>query len=308
MSIVCVVPTVRPQLFEAFRSGWQRLFDRHGVKLVAVFDGEPEEQRIVCDGEDVGRVSDVLHPDDRELVFHKTDSCRNAGFLWAAEHLAPTTFLSLDDDVLPIEGTDPVADLIEPLRKPCSISWMNTLSGSDQPLVRGFPYGVRNEAAVQVSHAGWVGSLDLDGPTQLMLSADPPTTANFFKGPLPRGVLAPFCGMAVAFTEQVAPHVYYAPQGPRTPFNRFGDIWLGVNLKRVCDANDWAIYYGNAVVNHTRASDVFKNLSQEAEGLRVNETWWKEGDGVHPYFAEYEGLRARYGERMCDLLNPSGQV
>jgi len=39
-------------------------------------------------------------------------------------------------------------------------------------------------------------------------------------------------------------------------------------------------------VNHERASNVFRNLKDEAPGIQLNETFWQ-GDEEHPYFKIY---------------------
>jgi len=305
MTTCCVIPSVRPHHLKQFKEAWKDLFAQHRITLVVVVDGE--EPRIEVDGVEVGPVSKVLHKDDQNLIFNRTDSVRSAGFLWAAEHLKPDTFTSFDDDVMPLPGEDALADLLAPLRTHVSISWLNTLLGGEA-YVRGFPYKVRAEAQVQVSHAGWVTTPDYDAPTQLYLTPQSITNPEkyskpkFFVGPVPKGVNCCWCGMAVAFTKEAAPFVYYAPMGHKVDLHRFGDIWCGLSLKRACDERNWAIYYGNAIVNHSRASDVFKNLAQEAEGLRLNEDWWEQGDSIHPYFPEYKRLREQFQTRMTQLL------
>lgn len=67
------------------------------------------------------------------------------------------------------------------------------------------------------------------------------------------------------------PHAYFAPMGGDTRYHRFGDIWMGVNLKRVLDDKGWAMVHGVSEVIHHRASDVFNNLAREAAGIRQHE-------------------------------------
>jgi hypothetical protein len=300
-----VVPSIRPSCHEEFVKKWTPLFEKHNVYFVTVWDGD--EPRIQFQDVHVGKIKDLLTEDEQELIYNRTDSVRNAGFLWAAKNrIQFDNVITLDDDVYPLPDTDPIADLIEPLGKWDSISWFNTLLGGEEK-VRGFPYVVRAEAQIQISHAGWLEVPDYDGPTQLYLTpkeiTEPEKYKNpqFYKGVVPKGCLCCFCGMAVAFTKKAMPEVYYAPMGSAVNLHRFGDIWMGINLKRTCDERNWAIYYGNAMVHHSRASDVFKNLSQESEGLRLNELYWK-SESDNYYFKLYEDRRLRYRAVMEKLL------
>ena len=59
------------------------------------------------------------------------------------------------------------------------------------------------------------------------------------------------------------------------PFDRFGDIWSGIIAKRICDHLGWAVGTGTPYIHHDRASDPFKNLRKEANGIELNETFWE---------------------------------
>src|SRR5690349_12003297 len=97
--------------------------------------------------------------------------------------------------------------------------------------------------------------------------------------------------------------------GPRVPFDgqiwdRFGDIWLGINLKRHMDEFGWAMVSGYAAVEHTRASDVHVNLKKEATGLEWNERLWCEGESIHPYFDLYYRNETRWRVRIQEMILP----
>lgn len=305
MSTVCVVPSIRPESLLAFKEKWESHFRWHSVRLIVVLDGD--RPRLEVDGKDEGFADQYVDESDRDLFCSRSDACRCFGFWFAAKYLDPTTVLTFDDDLYPRDGDDPIAAHLSVLHKPASLSWMNTGHG-DCPVFRGHPYAVRAEATVQLSHGVWTGVGDFDGPTQLSLTpkaiSDPVGYAdlNFFEGVIPRGVLAPISGMSLAFTREAAPFVYYAKQGPSTPFDRFADIWMGVSLKREFDRRNWAVYTGKSKVFHSRHSNVFTNLRLESAGLDVNERWWSEGDSVHPYFQDFADCRTRYAQRMADFL------
>jgi len=94
--------------------------------------------------------------------------------------------------------------------------------------------------------------------------------------------------------------MYFAPMGPRAKLDRFGDIWLGINLKRTCDDNGWAIATGYSTIRHDRASNVFKNLQKEAKGLELNETYWQ-GNEDDDYFLTYNECRKRWYDVISNL-------
>ncbi len=66
----------------------------------------------------------------------------------------------------------------------------------------------------------------------------------------------------------------------RLPYDRFGDIWCGILMKRVCDHLGLAVSTGTPYIHHDRASDPFTNLIKEAQGLKVNEVFWERIDGM----------------------------
>ena len=80
--------------------------------------------------------------------------------------------------------------------------------------------------------------------------------------------------------------MYYAPMGYKVDLDRFADIWLGIESKKVIDKKNWAVVTGHATVRHERASNVWKNLQKEAKGLEMNENY-----GQDPYFKLYKQKR-----------------
>lgn len=263
MSIAVIVPTNRPERFKEFRKAWLPLFDKHGVDLIEVRDGHVVEI-VVANYHH--RIYDEHH-EWRKFCFNFNDGVRNLGFLHALNDkgvMPHEVFVTLDDDVLPIG--DPIQDHLDALSRKVPISWFSTAS----EYMRGFPYGVRNEAEVWVSHGVWNGVHDYDGPTQLVNGI---RSATFYKGPIPKGCLTPVCGMNLAFKREAMPWMYFAPMGEQFGVKRFADIWMGIHLKRALDELGKAMVSGYAVVHHERASNVFTNLQEEARGILWNEDW-----------------------------------
>lgn len=313
--ITCVVPSIRPAQMTSFRAAWAELFQKHAVTLVTVWDGAaPEVEVRASDGQIRANVrySDLTWGD---LICRHTDAVRNLGFL-AAAYDKPDYVLTLDDDVAPLLGDDPIAAHIAALNRTVPISWMNTAHDGAEYL-RGVPYEVRTEAPVMLSHGVWVGTPDFDGETQLRLeeTTGVPETLPYFFGPVPRNVLFPMCGMNLMVRRDALPYLYFAPMGPDSGvpgLNRFADIWCGVALKQRFDELTWACTTGSAVVLHTRASDARKNVEQEKLGREWNEHIWRyKGwtrelpDDLHLYWTKHLGKRRRWAELIrCAFGTP----
>ncbi len=309
--IAVVVPTIRPDKLAQFKEHWERSFQRNQVNVVCVHDGEDPLCQSTPYG---GRAEDIRlseAPSEwRELVCNYNDGVRNFGFLvalkrWIGKGL--TEILTLDDDVSPYLGNDPITEHLEALYsktdgtpRSVPISWFSSAS----EYMRGFPYGVRDEAEVWVSHGVWHGCHDYDGPTQLVNGNRP---ANFYKGAVPKGPLFPLCGMNLAWRVEATPYMYFAPMGKDLGVQRFSDIWMGVFAKTAFDDMKKAIVSGYSTVFHERASNVFNNLEQEAKGIKWNETMWPNSKSTldekgEAYFLKYLDLRTKWQKVVNSLL------
>ena len=220
-----------------------------------------------------------------DVIINFNGGIRNLGFAYIARYLQDVEIIiSLDDDLEPVGDT--IQDHLDILEKKVPVSWISTAS----EYMRGFPYGVRDEAEVVLSHGVWQGVADWDAPTQLVKGNKPVT---FYKGPIPKGIYYPMCVMNVAFKMKVMPYIYQAPKALGVA--RAGDILSGIVSKREIDRRGWAAVSGYATVNHTRASNVYKNLQQEALEIELYETFWKR-DESHPYFEIYREKLKRWQE------------
>lgn len=283
--IAVVIPTIRQESYKEFIEAWQPLFNKHSVQLVTVVDG------------DVPTVNGVHGPqimgNDYDLIYNFNDGVRNLGFAYIAKFLPEVeTIITLDDDLMPIG--DPIQEHLISLKMAVPVTWLSTAD----PYMRGFPYGVRHEAEVVLSHGIWQGIHDWDAPTQLVMGNQ---SARFYKGPIPKGVFYPMCGMNLAFKRKLLPYMYWAPM--TDGIDRFADIWCGIESKKIIDDKGWAVVSGYADVYHERASDVFKNLVKEAKGLGMNEHYG-EGD----YFKLYKEKRLRWQKLMKGWLKSNGMV
>jgi len=303
VTIAVVVPTNRPEQYQQFVRYWDPLFRLHDVDLFTVFDGDDP---ICKHGKKEVLLSERIQWAD--LIYTHTDAVRNFGFLLALETLGKDIemILTLDDDVYPIRGNDPIDDHLRALDQRVPISWFST---ADR-YMRGFPYGVREEAEVWVSHGVWEGVHDYDGPTQLVLGNPP---AKFYKGPIPKGALFPCCGMNLAWKLDATPWMYFAPMSKELGVQRFADIWMGIWMKQRLDVWNKAVVSGYSTVWHSRASNVLNNLEQEARGIKFNEELWRldtqqTSEEFQPYYLLWSKCLAKWTDTVNDLLSPSKKV
>ena len=254
--IAVVVPSHKPELTESFLKEWSELFNKHKVEFILVVDGDTPY--IQHNNERIDISSD--------LVSNHCAGVRQLGFIYIAKHLHDIdVIITLDTDVSPIGDT--IQDHLDALNQRVPISWLSTASD----YMRGFPYGVREEAPVMLSHGVWEGNYDWDAPSQLLKK----NKVDFYKGVIPKGIFTPICGMNIAFKRESLPYIYFAPVGQYKGAERFDDIWMGLEVIKDFAKLNWAIVTGYAKVNHLRASNVFTSLEKEAVGIRKNEEYWK---------------------------------
>lgn len=286
--IAVIVPTIRPERIQEFKKDWQELFNKHNVELVIVWDGDIPVVEYQSKKHDLYEVMG----DNFDVIYNKSDCVRNLGFYFAYKNINPDYYITLDDDVSPFGDT--IQDHISVLKRRMPITkWINTLK---EIYPRGYPYGIRNEAPVMVSHGLWNTVLDLDAPTQLVVGAD--FKSDYNKLSVPKGCYIPFCGMNVAFRKEALPYMYYAPMGHLVELDRFADIFLGITLKDKLDEKNWALVTGYAEVIHKRASNVFTNLIKEAKGLVMNENF-----GEDSYFKLYKTERNKWYRLTKNVSN-----
>jgi hypothetical protein len=289
--IAVVVPTIRPDTsMKEFVKEWAFLFEKHNVKLITVLDGE--KPTVVT--EDSSYSMEEIMGEYSDTIFNFNGGVRNLGFAYVAKFMPEIEYIfTFDDDVRPIGDT--IQDHLDALNSRVPVSWLSTATD----YTRGFPYAVRKEAEVVLSHGVWEKNPDWDAPTHLVLG-DRETT--YYKGPIPRGIYYPFCSMNVACKRKFLPYIYHAPA--TLGVVRANDIFCGITSKRVIDKKGWAVVNGMATVLHEKASNVFKSLVAEAVEIGLNETYWQ-GDETNPYFKVYNEKRKRWGNFIKKLENES---
>lgn len=290
--IAVVVPTVkgREETFDGFVKAWKPLFEKHDVLFVVVQDGE---KPVVHIDYEYWRAPDIMG-DYTDCLSNFNGGIRNLGFAYIAKFCPEIEYIiTLDDDTRPVGDT--IQDHIDQLQRRVPISWVSTAS----EYMRGFPYGIREEAEVVLSHGVWDNVADWDAPTQLVLGAK--REVEFPKMPIPKGIFYPMCGMNIAFKRKMLPHMYQAPFWLEQGIGRCDDILCGIYSKKEIDKMGCAVVTGYARVFHARASNVFKNLKLEAASIELFEQA-AIGDESHPYFKVYKPKLARWQKFMKEVL------
>ena len=255
------MPSHKQELTELFYNNWKHLFEKHNVEFILVDDSRDVPLVELSSGEKITIKTN--------LISNKCAGVRQLGFLYIAKFLPDIEYiLTFDTDTAPIG--DPIQDHIDQLNRRVPISWIST---STDMFMRGFPYGVREEAPVMLSHGVWETVPDYDAPTQLLTPKDFKPT--YYKGVIPKGIFAPICGMNIGFRREALPHIYFAPVGKFRGAERFDDIWMGLEVIKDFAKLGWAITTGYARVDHLRASNVFTSLTKEAVGIAKNEEYWQ---------------------------------
>lgn len=298
MSIAVVVPTCRTEQIDSFLAAWREQFERHDATVLIVRDDTPEGAVRNIVGDTLGTEASILGK-YKGIVARQSPACRCIGFAYIAKHMPDIEYIvTIDDDVAP--SGDTIGDHVKALNMEAPVSWMSTVTRG--PHMRGFPYGVRSEAPVMVSHGVWENIPDLDAPTQLVVGDRP--AVEFYRGVVPKGVYFPVCGMNLAFRRSALPLALWCPAKWLKGAERFDDIWMGIYLLRGLWDRGWALATGYASCVHTRLSNTFKNLEQEAVGIGINELLWSEGvppaSAAAEFLRRYESCRLQWGELCGD--------
>lgn len=294
-----VVPTIRERSMREFLQAWHEEFaDAH---LVVVEDN-PERTF------DLGEAPNLSHyaweDIDRELgeagwiIPRRTDCVRSYGYYKAWQD-RPDMIVTLDDDCYPRHdgGLGFLARHWERLNEAAvRDAWDETGVGV---ATRGVPYFNRaRQWPVALNHGLWESVPDYDAPTQLVQSRYP-REFRFENRVIPVGQYFPMCGMNVAFRPEVVPAFYFLLMGKGYEFDRFGDIWAGVLVKKICDHLGYAVHSGDPAVKHLRASNVWASLRKEAPGLEANEHVWQAVDRVTLTQTTFAGCYAEAAGKLA---------
>ena len=272
-------PTNRPGKFLEFLKAWQPLFVYHEVTLVVMEDA-PERSGEISHALQNAGLRKSAHlcwkdiPAD-SLIPRKTDMVRSFAFRWAFENTMCMYMLTLDDDVTP-EFNDVFEEYEKVFLEGAPLSEfldVGALTSSGLQM-RGYPYKDRVKRPVAVQYGGWHGVLDYDAATQLAV----PKREQAFHGivmPVPKGAAATCCIMNCAWKVEYTPIMWQLPMFDGR-YNRVGDIWSGLFIKKTLDSIDAVmVINGAASVVHDRASNPYESLKKEAPSVYMNDHLWE---------------------------------
>lgn len=289
-----MIPSIRPNQLTEFFSAWGDKGGWHDVIVV-----EDNAERTF----DLGNVArhhfshkeiDETLGTDSWIVSRKDSAIRSFGFL-QAYNLGADRVITLDDDCRPHKDgykTTLVGDYEASLDHPV---WVESVPGRR---TRGLPYKNRGRVPDVMAGFGFWSNV-CDDDAVCALANDP----GYFEPPkgarlLPHGQFTPVCGMSLYFKREFAPLAYFPLMGEGQPYRRFDDIWFGVTSKHIADHLGWKISAGGPVIEHVRASNVFKNLTAEAPGIAANEHYWEAVVSVKLTEATAVGCVKELGEKL----------
>ncbi len=282
-SVYIVIPTIRDL---SFLEDWKEQF--RDTTLIICEDRPTKTLTIPQVGKRVEHYSwkeiDADLKSDSWIIPRRVSGIRNYGFIQAVKQGADI-IITIDDDCYPVPGHDFVEGHIRNLHLSTPCRWTNTNPDVRHMFTRGMPYLNREEQPVMLSHGVWTNVLDHDGPTHLQHISFRSQFAEHFLQIIPTGAYFPMCSMNMAFRKEVAALMFFPLMGENTEgvkwgYDRFDDIWAGIFAKKILDHLHYGVVNGSPLVEHRKASDPFKNLQKEAQGIEVNEILWKAVDAV----------------------------
>jgi len=230
--------------------------------------------------------------DDRVLFQQDTskEGCavtKNKGIRRAIDDGAKTIII-LDDDCFPHDGQSLTAFITahEYALQPQPVPMFDVVT---DPPSRGTPYFSRTVTMpVAASMGFWSHVGDYDACGQLVHGATKPMAFDT----RPRwGRYFPLCGMNLAFRATEWPWCQFVNVA------RFDDIWQGFLWQRQAYAQRYCFNLAGPLVRHSRQSNVWANLRDEAVNLERNETIWKDIDEMpqmgYDESLEFLGLTTR---------------
>lgn len=228
--------------------------------------------------------------DDDERVIFQQDKTRegcartkNRGIARAIEREAEVIIV-LDDDCFP-DSQQTIEDFIDSHERALQPQHVEMFEVVTAPPSRGTPYFKRTiEMPVAASMGFWTNVGDYDAPSQLVHGATKPME---FQRKAIHGRYFPLCGMNLAFRASEWPWCQFIDVA------RFDDIWQGFLWQRKAFADGKCFNLAGPLVRHSRQSNVWQNLRDEAQNLERNETIWQ--DIYRLPLADYDSMKASIG-------------
>jgi hypothetical protein len=212
-------------------------------------------------------------PDDPRLLLVQDSThagcaaTKNTGILQAMQSGVHTVII-LDDDCLPHPTHSPhLSHLISAHLFALQPQPFTRFVAVTSPPSRGTPYQLPPTQPVAASMGFWEGIPDYDAPAQLVRGH---AATMAFKPITLAGQYFPLCGMNIAFR----PALWW-PWCQFINVPRFDDIWMGYLWQKEAYRRGACFNLAGPIINHSRQSNVWANLRDEARFLELNETLWQ---------------------------------
>ena len=213
-----------------------------------------------------------IRADDERIIFQQDknrEGCartKNRGITAAIEAGAETVII-LDDDCFPEQGQT-LGEFIAAHEAALGPQPVTMFEAVTEPPSRGTPYFNHTiTMPVAASMGFWTHIGDYDAPGQLVHGATKPME---FQRRTVHGRYFPLCGMNLAFRVAEWPWCQFID------VPRFDDIWQGFLWQRRAYADGKCFNLAGPLVKHSRQSNVWQNLRDEAPNLERNETLWQD--------------------------------
>jgi hypothetical protein len=173
----------------------------------------------------------------------------------------------LDDDCYPDTLGQTLDSLIEcharNLSKPAEVKMFEQVT---EPASRGTPYHCNTISMPAAASMGFWNCIgDYDAPSQLVHGTLP---MHFSMSPI-YGRYFPLCGMNLAFRPRE-----WMPWCSFIEVPRFDDIWMGWLWQKEAYRRGFCFRLDGPIVRHSRQSNVWANLREEAHWLEQSDTLW----------------------------------
>lgn len=217
---------------------------------------------------------------------------KNRGVIAAAESGAEIVVV-LDGDCYPSEEAPSLEDLIAEHVSALQDQSVELCMSTTYPPARGTPYhdaSMSVDMPVACSMGFWLNVPDFCGVRQLAYASEGDPVVFHRETVFQR--YFPLCGMNIAFSPQE-----WWPWCQFIDVSRFDDIWMGWLWQREAYRRGACFNLNGPLITHSRQSNVWKNLIDEARYLERTETLWR------------EIATSNYGdyEKLLELL-PTGTV
>lgn len=196
--------------------------------------------------------------------------------------------VSLDDDCFPHHAGTSLPTLAEAHSIALAAQPVQMYRAVTAPPSRGTPYVERSiEMPVACSMGFWSHVGDYCAARQLAYGPTHPMT---FDRSTVFGRYFSLCGMNIAFRPREWDPWCYLVEG----VGRFDDIWMGWLWQKEAYRRGHCFNLNGPLVRHSRQSNVWRNLRDEARDLEANETLWKAiAMSRHSKYEDLRGLLPR---------------